>query len=105
MRTEPLALPPAGDPLYAGHFPGRPLVPGALLLDAALRAIATSRGLVLTQWELAQVKFLAPTVPGVALRIAHQWRDDGTLRFVLDSAEGEVARGLLRRAVPRADTP
>ncbi len=105
MRTERLDLPGPWDPLYAGHFPGRPLIPGALLLDAALRAIGAGRGLVLTQWELAQVKFLAPTAPGAALHVAHQWRGDGALSFLVRSAEGEVARGLLRRAAPPPDAP
>jgi len=37
----PLAVPPAG-PLYEGHFPGRPILPGIGLLDLALRALAAA---------------------------------------------------------------
>lgn len=34
----PLAVPPGG-PLFEGHFPGRPILPGVALLDLALRAL------------------------------------------------------------------
>jgi acyl-CoA synthetase (AMP-forming)/AMP-acid ligase II len=49
---------PAGHPSLAGHFPGNPLVPGVVLLDAALSHIHALRpGAV---HSLPSVKFLSP---------------------------------------------
>ena len=98
MPTEPLSLPPAEDALYAGHFPGRPLIPGVLLLDAALRAIARATAVAPPGWELAQIKFLVPTAPGAALHVVHETLADASLRFSIRTGHAEVARGVLRRA-------
>ena len=53
---------PANHPALAGHFPGRPIVPGVLLVDEALRALeqATGRSVI----RLQQVKFHAALLPG-----------------------------------------
>ena len=63
---------PADHPAFAGHFPGQPLLPGALLLsevmEAARRVPAVSARLG-AQPTLAAVKFLAPVRPGDALTI------------------------------------
>jgi len=40
-------------PALAGHFPGHPIVPGALLLDEALHAIDAAE----TSWHIANLKF------------------------------------------------
>lgn len=49
-------------PSLAGHFPGRPIVPGVLLLDEAMQALLSSTGRSLTR--LQQVKFLSALLPG-----------------------------------------
>jgi 3-hydroxyacyl-[acyl-carrier-protein] dehydratase len=62
----------AGDhPASAGHFPGNPIIPGALLLDEAVAAIAEAlerTGVVL----IRAAKFLHPVCPGDTVRM--QWR-------------------------------
>lgn len=50
-------------PAFAGHFPGAPIVPGVVLLDTALQAIALAENLPLDQYELSSVKFLSPLSP------------------------------------------
>ena len=52
----------ADHPCLPGHFPGRPLVPGVLILDNVLTAIEAMQG-PLGQLRLPQVKFLQPLLP------------------------------------------
>lgn len=56
---------PAGHPVFAGHFPGLPLVPGALLLAAALEALGLGR----TGTVIASAKFLHPVPPDAEIEI------------------------------------
>lgn len=58
---------PADHPAFAGHFPGAPIVPGVLLLDAALHALEAA-GLPPT--GIASAKFLQPVAPAQALSLA-----------------------------------
>jgi 3-hydroxymyristoyl/3-hydroxydecanoyl-(acyl carrier protein) dehydratase len=80
---------------FAGHFPGSPLLPGAALIDEALRAICLRRGLNLGRWRLASAKFLEPVRPGTSLVLEHSMGDAGTLRFIIRNADRAVASGLL----------
>ena len=54
---------PSDHPSLAGHFPGRPIVPGVVVLEQVLAAIESSHG-VLGALRLPQVKFLQPLLPG-----------------------------------------
>ncbi|MCD9030034.1 hypothetical protein LDO26_17740 [Luteimonas sp. BDR2-5] len=61
----------ATHPCLPGHFPGRPLVPGVVILDRVVAAIEDRHG-PLPALRLPQVKFLQPLLPGVAADIALQ---------------------------------
>lgn len=84
---------PADHPCLAGHFPGRPVVPGVVVLDRVLDAIDGVHA-PLGALRLPQVKFLQPLLPEETARIeiageAPRWRfrvlrDDALL------ASGEV---------------
>lgn len=50
---------PAAHPAFPGHFPGSPMVPGALLLAAALQALDLGGA----GTRIASAKFLSPVVP------------------------------------------
>ncbi|HYJ40237.1 MAG TPA: hypothetical protein VEW08_05565 [Steroidobacteraceae bacterium] len=67
---------PADHPSLAGHFPGQPVVPAVVLLDAVLAAIRTRGDFVLRSIPVA--KFLQPVLPDerVNLRI-HLISTDG----------------------------
>jgi acyl-coenzyme A synthetase/AMP-(fatty) acid ligase len=70
---------PADHPSLAGHFPGNPLVPGVVLLDAVL-AYIKERRLGVVQ-SLPSVKFLAPVRPGEEVQLRVEF--DGTrARFI-----------------------
>ena len=71
-------------PTAAGHFPGNPIIPGALLLDHALRAIGIGGAA-----DVQVAKFLRPVRPGDAVSI--RWRRDGALTQVECWVEDERA--------------
>jgi 3-hydroxyacyl-[acyl-carrier-protein] dehydratase len=68
---------PADHPALPGHFPGRPVVPGVLLLDAVLQAAGLPRGHVL------RAKFPAPAGPGdpVDILLTRRGGDPARLAF------------------------
>jgi 3-hydroxyacyl-[acyl-carrier-protein] dehydratase len=51
----------AGHASLAGHFPGRPIVAGVLILEQAALALAAWRGAAVRQ--VVDAKFLAPLLP------------------------------------------
>jgi 3-hydroxymyristoyl/3-hydroxydecanoyl-(acyl carrier protein) dehydratase len=60
---------PPDHPSLPGHFPGRPIVPGVVLLDHVVTAIEATHG-VLPALRLPQVKFVQPLLPGEDADIA-----------------------------------
>jgi 3-hydroxyacyl-[acyl-carrier-protein] dehydratase len=83
---------PADHPAFAGHFPGRPIVPGVLLLDRVL-ALAMA-GCDLAGLTVASAKFLSPVGPGETLEFS--WRaGTGGVRFDIAAGDRSVATGLL----------
>lgn len=86
---------PADHPTFAGHFPGMPILPGVVLVDIALQAIADASGIALDTCEISAVKFLSPAGPGDALLIRHSIADNGTIRFDILAGERKIASGNL----------
>ena len=83
-------------PSLPGHFPGRPLVPGVVLLDRVIAAIEAQHG-PLGPVRLPQVKFVQPLLPGESARIeldgvTPRWRFR-VLRGDTLLAAGEVVAG------------
>jgi 3-hydroxymyristoyl/3-hydroxydecanoyl-(acyl carrier protein) dehydratase len=83
-------------PAFAGHFPDRPMGPGALLLDQLLLSIAKVSELDLTTCEIQSVKFLSPALPGDELEFRHEWLADGVIRFEVSAGSRKIAAGSLR---------
>jgi 3-hydroxymyristoyl/3-hydroxydecanoyl-(acyl carrier protein) dehydratase len=84
---------PLDHPVFAGHFPGTPIVPGVMLLDAVLHAIAASTGIALDTCELGAVKFLSPAKPGDELVIQHTLSAGGAIRFDVMAGTRKIASG------------
>ena len=51
-------------PALPGHFPGHPVVPGVVLLDAVVAALPVHAGCAVRVTGFPSVKFLAPLAPG-----------------------------------------
>ncbi len=69
MIRIPLAIDPA-HPAFEGHFPSQPIVPGVVLLDCGLRAIAGQRDIAASdRCRIAAAKFLSPVGPGEPVRL------------------------------------
>jgi 3-hydroxymyristoyl/3-hydroxydecanoyl-(acyl carrier protein) dehydratase len=82
-------------PALPGHFPGRPVVPGVVILDHVIAAIESAHGALGTS-RLPQVKFVQPLLPEQTARIELDDVAEGRWRFrVLRDADllasGEVA--------------
>ena len=86
---------PRDHPSFAGHFPTFPIVAGALLLDEALQIIERERGVDLTRWRLASVKFLRLVRPGEALCLDHHAPREDLVSFVIRAAGVIAVRGSL----------
>jgi 3-hydroxymyristoyl/3-hydroxydecanoyl-(acyl carrier protein) dehydratase len=80
---------------YAGHFPGFPVLPGAVLLDEVLHEIARARNLDLLRWQVSSVKFLGIVQPGHSLTLEHDAPNGASIRFAIRNTQGTVASGLL----------
>ncbi|HEY2676477.1 MAG TPA: hypothetical protein VGI65_05875 [Steroidobacteraceae bacterium] len=82
-------------PSYAGHFPGFPVLPGAVLLDEMLKIIEQARGIDLTQWHIASAKFLDAVRPRDKLIVEHDSPAAGLIRFAIRAHDRKVAGGTL----------
>jgi 3-hydroxymyristoyl/3-hydroxydecanoyl-(acyl carrier protein) dehydratase len=93
---------PIDHPALAGHFPGRPIVPGVVLLDQALlfaQAAIDSSGCVSPGvWQISQAKFLKPCEPGDELAFTYTASLRGGFSFVVRCAGLDVASGNFQRA-------
>lgn len=63
MQTESIAI-PSHHAVFEGHFPGRPIVPGAVLLDLILAACSRPVSAV------SSAKFHQPVMPGDVLTLS-----------------------------------
>ncbi|MBC7701083.1 AMP-binding protein [Aquabacterium sp.] len=76
-------------PAFAGHFPGHPIVPGVVLLDEALQALAGAEGLAPSALQVGVAKFLVPVRPGEALAL--NFRSTAPGRYAIEVRVGEGA--------------
>jgi 3-hydroxyacyl-[acyl-carrier-protein] dehydratase len=84
---------PSDHPALTGHFPGRPIVPGVVLLQCVLDEAERWLGKALSVRALPQAKFSAPLLPEqdaeLELRLTK-----GELRFSVTRDAQVVTQGL-----------
>lgn len=71
----------ADHPALQGHYPGNPVVPGAILLSETLQAIEVGLGTSLAPFTIVSAKFLHPARPGDRVRIDYSGDAGGEIRF------------------------
>ena len=78
---------PLASPLFDGHFPGHPILPGIAHLALVGRALGSV-------WAVRSVKLRRPVLPGSALDLLlGAPEDDGWVRFELRREDGAVSSG------------
>jgi 3-hydroxymyristoyl/3-hydroxydecanoyl-(acyl carrier protein) dehydratase len=68
-------------PASQGHFPGNPIIPGAVLLSETLHAIEASLGTRLAPFRITSAKFPHPARPGNRLVIEFSRTAAGEIKF------------------------
>jgi len=79
----------------AGHFPGNPIIPGAVVLDETLHAIAAKGDRPFTPCKIRAVKFLHPVRPGDRMLIYWSTGEDGATQFRCESQDRVVLIGTM----------
>ena len=83
----------ADHPTGAGHFPGNPIIPGALLLAEVLRCIEQAEGVRYSSCNVKAAKFLHPARPGDRVEIEYGRSAAGTIEFQCAVAGNKVLSG------------
>lgn len=90
---------PADHPSLAGHFPGDPIVPGVVLLEEIMQALAEAGGDYRLR-GIPRVKFIAPLKPEQTFTIQWTLSPQGQVRFHCLFPDGRlIAQGQLDVAV------
>jgi 3-hydroxymyristoyl/3-hydroxydecanoyl-(acyl carrier protein) dehydratase len=88
LRVEP------DHPVFAGHFPGRPIVPGVMLLEWVLGEVAAALGRAPATLRLRETKFFTPLGPGERAELTCELGESrGSFDIRRDSVA--VARGVI----------
>lgn len=89
---------PAEHPALEGHFPGRPVVPAAVLLAEVMAAVEAATGRPPRSWTIVNAKFLRAVGPDSDLVLAHESLASGRVRFEIRSGDEIVSSGELAPA-------
>ena len=103
MEGETTLVIAADHPAFAGHFPGIPILPGVVLLDAAVHALLVAQGAcgsgnndrTTPACKISAAKFLSPVAPGETLTISYRTSASGSTHFLISGVNRKVAEGTL----------
>lgn len=84
----------ADHPTAAGHFPGNPIIPGALLLAEVLRCIGVAEGRQFASCNIKSAKFQHPARPGDSVEIEYSYTASGAIDFTCAVAGIRVLSGV-----------
>jgi 3-hydroxyacyl-[acyl-carrier-protein] dehydratase len=87
----------ADHPSFAGHFPGRPIVAGVLILEQAAQALQAWRGASVRQ--VIDAKFLAPLLPEQDAVVELADAGERRYRMVVRRGDEILLRGTLEASV------
>jgi len=85
---------PADHPALAGHFPGQPIAPGAVLLDRLQLFAGRVPALGDGPWRIERAKFVQTARPGDTLAFVLETTQAGTFAFRIERDASLIAHGL-----------
>jgi 3-hydroxyacyl-[acyl-carrier-protein] dehydratase len=87
---------PIASPLFTGHFPGHPILPGIAHLALAQRALGEIMGREVALAAVRSLKLRRPVVPGEPLELRlGQPGEDGSWRFEVHCGGAAASQGVI----------
>lgn len=87
---------PLDHPTSSGHFPGNPIIPGAVLLSEVVLAMEASFNRQLTPYKIKSAKFSHPVRPGDLLNIEFDATVQNEIKFLCMVGENIVLTGIVK---------
>jgi len=69
----------ASDPVFAGHFPGQPLLPGVFQIEMTRVAAESALGSTLELREIVRAKFLRPILPEETIHLNLKFSEESSI--------------------------
>lgn len=93
----------ASQPVFAGHFPGHPILPGVFQLEMARVAAEAVAGSAMVVREIVKAKFRRPIRPEETIRVDVKLvaQSDGSQARVTLSVENQPAGEAILQLSPR----
>ena len=85
---------PAGHPVFSGHFPGRPIVPGVMLLEWVVEECARLRACAPSTLRVREAKFFTPLQPEQTAVLQLE-SGESRCTFSISYRKATIARGIL----------
>jgi len=85
---------PADHPVFAGHFPGNPIVPGVMLLEWVTREVAQALRRAPSALRVREAKFFTPLAPLQQATLRCEL-GPGRCAFDIECDATRIARGIL----------
>jgi 3-hydroxymyristoyl/3-hydroxydecanoyl-(acyl carrier protein) dehydratase len=82
----------AGHPALPGHFPGRPIVPGVVILDMLIEDLRRQRPDLIVR-GIRKLKFVRPLAPEECFRVDWAESRHGGMRFSAFVGDERLASG------------